>query len=159
MNYQIADAKTRYFTDKQHYLNFLDAWKKAAQRSASKGDDRGCLTGAHMMMHALLRGKDVRSAFKPITRKSKLENGAIINHGMYWACCDLVWQKHSPDKFLASFNGMIDKEVLLKLIEDMPNIPAIYSNYGRGCLIAEAMMDNRKQPKELWKIIEEIDNE
>ncbi|KKL55640.1 hypothetical protein LCGC14_2253410, partial [marine sediment metagenome] len=48
MNYQIADAKTRYFNDKQHYLNFLDAWKKAAQRSASKGENWGCLTGAHM---------------------------------------------------------------------------------------------------------------
>jgi hypothetical protein len=150
MKYQIADAKTRYFKNKQHYLNFLDAWKKEAS------SDNCRLTGAHMLFYALLRGKDARSAFKPITRKSKLENGAIINHGMYWAYQDLAWQNRSPDKFLEPFDGTIDTETFLKFIDEMPKIPAIYSNYGKGRLAAEAMMDNRRQPEELWAIIDEV---
>ena len=162
MKYQIADAKTRYFNDKQHYLNFLQAWKKAAQRSTSKGNDRRCLTGAHMVMYAFLRGKDVRTAFTPIIKKSRLSNGAYVNHGMYWAYQDLIglareWnQEERVKKFLAPLNDTVDKEVLLKLIEEMPEIFAIHSNYGKGIQAAEALMDNHKQPKELWAIIEEV---
>lgn len=165
MKYQIADAKTRYFNDKQHYLNFLTAWKKAAQRSGSKGDDRCCLTGAHMVLYAFLRGRDVRTAFTPITKASRLENGAYINHGMYWAYHDLIglargWNpEERVEKFLAPLNDTVDKEVLFKIIEEMPQIPAIISNWGKGQLIADAIKGNRQPAKELWKIIEEIQNE
>ncbi len=164
MNYQIADAKTRYFNDKQHYLNFLQAWKKAAQRSASKGDDRGCLTGAHVVFYALLRGRDVRTAFTPITKKIKLSNGAYINHGMYWAAQELRgvaningWNHEERiKKFLAPFNETVTEEMLTQLYEDMPDIPALYSNYGKGIKIAEALIDaDNKDVKNLWKIIEE----
>lgn len=165
MNYQIADAKTRYFNDKEHYLNFLQAWKKAAQRSASKGDDRGCLTGAHMVMYALLRGRDIRTAFTPITKRSKLENGFYINHGMYWAA-DSLTSTINPDgwnhqdriaKFLAPFGDVLDKEVLHKLYDDMPSVEPLYSNYGKGVKIAEALMgiDKGWHNKELWRIIEQ----
>ncbi len=162
MKYQIADAKTRYFNDKEHYLNFLQAWKKAAQRSTSKGDDWRCLTGAHMVMYTLLRGRDVRTAFTPITKKSRLENGAYVNHGMYWAYQDLIglardWnQEERVKKFLAPLNDTIDKEVLFKLIEEMPQIQEICSNYGKGIQVAEAIKGVRLSAKELWKIIEEL---
>ena len=162
MKYQIADAKTRYFNDKQHYLNFLTAWKKAAQRSSSKGEDWSCLTGAHMVLYAFLRGRDVRTAFTPITKKSKLENGAYINHGMYWAYHDLigldrVWKKEERvEKFLAPLNDTVDKEVLFKVIAEMPQIQAILSNWGKGKQIAEMLMGNHGVPKELWKMIDEF---
>ncbi|KKL78968.1 hypothetical protein LCGC14_2019510 [marine sediment metagenome] len=152
MNYQIADAKTRYFNDKQHYLNFLQAWKKAAQRSASKGEDWGCLTGAHMVMYALLRGKDIRSAFTPTMKESKLRNGAYINHGMYWAYESLsglarAWnQEERVTKFLAPFKEVIDKEVLFKLIDEMPQVSALYSNYGKGITIAEKIINWKELP-------------
>jgi len=135
MNYQIADAKMRYFNDKQHYLNFLKAWKKAATKSVNKGEDWACLSGAHMLLYALLRGKDVRTAFTPVTKRTKLTNGTYINHGMYWAYTTLISLKQSypegiRDKFLAPFNGTIDEEVLLKIIDEMPKITPLYSNYG-----------------------------
>ena len=167
MKYQIADAKTRYFNDKEHYLNFLQAWKKAAQRSSHKGEDWGYLadvrlTGAHMVMYALLRERDVRSAFTPITKKTKLSNGAYVNHGMYWAYQDLIglaraWnQEERVEKFLAPLNDTIDKEVLFKLIEEIPEISAIHSNYGKGIQAAEAIKGSRQSAKELWAVIEEV---
>ncbi len=162
MKYQIADAKTRYFNDKQHYLNFLQAWKKAAQRSGSKGKDWGCLTGAHMVMYALLRGRDVRSAFTPITKKTKLSNGAYVNHGMYWAYQDLIglareWkQEERVEKFLAPLNDTVDAEVLFKLMNEIPEISAIHSNYGKGIQAAEAIKGSRQTAKELWATIDEV---
>lgn len=152
MTYQITDAKMRYFNDKEHYLNFLKAWKKAATNSVGK--DEGCLNNAHMMMYALLRGRDARTAFKPITKISKLENGFYINHGLYWAYQHLVWQKRDPEPFLAPFEGTIEPEVLIKLIDEMPAVSPIYSNYGKGIAIAELLKDNRRQPAELWEIID-----
>ena len=169
MNYQIADAKTRYFNDKEHYLQFLQAWKKAAQRSAHKGEDWGYLadvrlTGAHMVMYALLRGRDIRTAFTPITKKSKLENGFYINHGMYWAADNLNsilnpegWNHEERiAKFLAPFGDVLDKEVLHKLYDDMPRVEPLYSNYGKGMKIAEVLMgiDKGWDNKELWRVIE-----
>ena len=162
MNYQITDAKTRYFNDKEHYLNFLKAWKRAANKSVSKGEEWGCLTGAHMVMYALLRGRDVRTAFTPITKQSKLENGFYINHGMYWAAQDLAglarsWnQEERVKKFLAPFAGTIEPEVLFKLIDEMPQIPALYSNYGKGKKVALTLIETEERDnKVLWSLIEE----
>jgi len=59
MNYQIADAKTRYFENKEHYLNFRKAW------SESVNNDDIYLSGAHMLLYSLLRERDVREAFTP----------------------------------------------------------------------------------------------
>ena len=118
MKYQIADAKTSFFDDKEHYLNFLQAWKKAAQRSQTKGDDWGCLTGSHMFFYATVRGRNVYEAFTPIHRKTKLENGFYVNQGMYFAYDYLErltrsegnsWMEQRLEEFLAPFNGTIDK--------------------------------------------------
>ncbi len=170
MNYQIADAKTRYFNDKQHYLNFLNAWSKAVNSVNAKATknklygnkEPGWLTGAHMLLYALLRGKDVRTAFTPITKESRLRNGAYINHGMYWAYDSLsglarAWnQEERVATFLAPFNGAIDKEVLFKVIEEMPKIGEIYSNYGKGIKIVETLIaTDERDSTALWDIIEE----
>ncbi len=147
MKYQITDAKTRYFNDKQHYLNFLDAWKKAASADDCQ------LTASQMLFYALVRGKDVRTAFTPITKETKLRNGHLINHGMYEAYESL---RRANENFLAPFDGTIDEEVLLKLIDEMPTISPIYSNYGKGIAIAETLIEtDERDAKTLWNIIEE----
>ncbi|KKK72918.1 hypothetical protein LCGC14_2899090, partial [marine sediment metagenome] len=122
------------------------------------------LTGAHMVFYALLRGRDVRSAFTPITKKTKLSNGAYINHGMYWAAQELRgvaningWNHEERiKKFLAPFNETVTEEMLAQLYEDMPDISPIYSNYGKGIAIAETLIaTDERDSKALWKIIEE----
>ena len=174
MNYQIADAKTKFFDDKQHYLNFLNAWKKAAQRSQKKGEDWACLTGAHMFFYAAVRGRNVYEAFTPIHKETKLRNGFHINQGMYFACDDLKrigrwasqeseWAKSNVEKFLAPFDGTIDKERLVYIINSLPEVKPLYSNYGKGHLAAEALLAPEARRlidahllsnRAMWKVIE-----
>lgn len=180
MTYQIADAKTRYFENKQHYLNFLNAWKKEAS------SDNCRLTAAHMLFYALVRGKDVRTAFVPITRENKLRNGFYINQGLYFAYRDLCsikrlsqtakgeaaseWSKRVINDFLAPFDDVIDQEFLFKVTNEMPEIKPLYSNYGKGVRIVEALtsIDKRLElqtgplfahPMNIWNFIEEMINE
>lgn len=170
MNYQIADAHTSFFDDKQHYLNFRQAWKNAAQRSAKKGDDWGCLTGSHMFFYAAVRGRNVYDAFTPIHTKTKLENGFHINQGMYFAYEYLdrltkwqgsSWQEERLDEFLKPFNGTIDKERFVKIVESFPAVTPLFSNYGKGTLAVEALLSpatyrlsSTPTPRVLWNVVE-----
>ena len=169
MNYQIADAKTSFFDDKEHYLNFLQAWKKAAQQSQKKGENWACLTGAHMFFYAAVRGQNVYDAFTPISRKTKLNNGFRVNHGMYFAydwltslakrAQDDNWeygQKQVAD-FLEPFNGTIDKERFIKIVDQLPSVTPLYSDYGKGRLAAEALLANREG--NLWDIVDQAMNQ
>lgn len=140
MTIQIADAKTRYFNDKDHYIRFLKSWKRAANSVNCKATkDKfygnkvpGWLTSAHMFLYAILRGKDASSAFTLITRESKLNAGMRPDQGMYDAYNDLKrlggkWTSETRiAEFLAPFNGTIEKEVLLKIIEDLPEMSYRY---------------------------------
>ena len=119
-----------------YYLNFLKAWKKAAQRSAKKGDDWGCLTGTHMFLYKVLRGHNVYDAFTPITRETKLRNGFYVYHGMYWAYDNLTrigrfaqrpseWSDRYVNEFLAPFNGTIDKDRLIAIVEALPTLSPV----------------------------------
>jgi hypothetical protein len=164
MNYQIADAKTKFFDDKEHYLNFLQAWKKAAQRSQSKGEGWGCLTGAHMFFYAAVRGRNVYEAFTPIHRKTKLQNGFRVNQGMYFAYDWLSrlaryakddnykWGQEMVEEFLKPFNGTIDKERFVKIVEAFPEVEPLYSDYGKGSLAAAALLETTES--DLWSVIE-----
>lgn len=172
MNYQIADARTRFFNDKEHYLNFLAAWKRAANSVNAKATkDKfygnkvdGWLTGAHMLLYTLVRGRDIRPAFTLVTNETKLTNGFYINHGLYWAAQDLIriagyvkndreWSNNIVDEFLAPFNGTFEKERLVELVEAMPEIKAIYSDYGKGRAIAERIIEDGSIDP--WDLIEE----
>lgn len=139
MNYKIADAKTRYFNDQQHYQDFRKSWARAVNSVNCKATknkfygnkESGWLTNSHMLLYAILRGKDASSAFTPVTNETKLQNGTYVNRGMYEAYYGL-WRlslKHQADRipeFLTPFNGTIDPEVLLKVINDLPVIEPIY---------------------------------
>jgi len=156
MNYQITDAKTRYFKDKEHYLNFRQAW------SESVNDDNVYLDGAHMLLYALLRERDVREAFTPTSRPTKLRSGQLINNGLYRAYESLsrltgAWVNESDFEYLMKpFKGTLDKETLLQAVTDMPKISPIYGNYGKGIAIADSIIKAEEHDTEkLWNIIEE----
>ena len=156
MNYQIADAKTRYFTDKEHYLNFRKAW------SESFNNEDVYLSGAHMFLYSFLRGRDVREAFTPTSRPTKLLGGQFINSGMYWANAPLSRLIHpfvteeNFNYFLKPFKGTLDKETLIQAVNDMPKISPIQGNYGKGIAVAEAIIEtSERNPEKLWTIIEE----
>lgn len=135
MTYQIADASKRYFTDKQHYLNFRTAWSEAVNSDSAKPSKDetygtripGWLTSAHMLLYALLRGRDIRTAFTPLTAERKLQ-GSHPDRGMRDAYHSLkrLSNKYMPDtyveKFLAPFNETVDKETLLSVIEELSDL-------------------------------------
>lgn len=156
MNYQIADAKTRYFKDKKHYLNFRKAW------SESFNNDDIHLSGAHMLLYSLLRGRDAREAFTPTSRPTKLRSGQLINNGIYRSSEPLTrltgpWVTESDfEYFLKPFKGTLDKETLLRFVEDMPTISPIHANYGKGIKIAETIIETKeRETSKLWELIGE----
>lgn len=136
MTYQIADARTRYFKDKKHYIEFRKAWSKAVNSvdaKSVKDPDYGTrtpgnLTGAHMLFYALLRGQDLRNTFTNVTNSTRLANGAYVNQGLYFAAQSLkrLSNKYMPeeyvDRFLAPFDGTVEKDILFQVIEEMPEI-------------------------------------
>ena len=135
MTYQIADARTRYFKDKQHYMNFRQAWSEAVNSENSKPTkdpeygykSPGWLTAAHMLLYALLRGQDIRKTFTPLTNENKLKDtcanrGAINAYDSLARLKSTYVPESSVIKFLAPFNETVDKETLLKVIEEMPEI-------------------------------------
>ena len=139
MTYQIADAKTRYFNDKEHYINFRNVWSKAVNSVNAKSTknqfygnkEPGWLDSRHMLLYAILRGVDAETAFTPITKKVKLDNGSYVNNGIYNAYISLrrlsskYMVKTYVDKFLAPFAGTIDTDILVKVIEDLPEIKPV----------------------------------
>jgi len=156
MNYQIADAKTRYFENKEHYLNFRKAW------SESVNNDDIYLSGAHMLLYSLLRERDVREAFTPTSRPTKLRSGQLINNGLYRAYESLSrlngnWVTESDFEYLMlPFKDTLKKETLMQAVIDMPKISPIYGNYGKGIQIAETIIESEERSSEkLWNIIEE----
>lgn len=82
--YQIHNAQELFFPSKEEYLAFRAEWKAAARAKT--------LTAADMAAYALLRGKDLRQAFTPITNPTKLANGQPAEHGLDLACLRLRWQ-------------------------------------------------------------------
>ena len=138
MTIQIADARTRYFKDKEHYINFRKAWSKAVNSvdaKSTKDPDYGTrtpgnLTAAHMLFYALLRGQNLEQTFTPVTNSTRLANGTYVNQGLYFAAQSLkrLSNKYMPesyvDSFLAPFGETVDKETLFRVIEEMPEIKA-----------------------------------
>jgi len=107
---KIENAKTLFFTDKQHYLNFRKAWTNAVNsprakshlepwdewhktkpitRGTGKIRIQGWITGAHVILYNLLREKQSHDGFTPITNKHRLLNGAYLTHGLYFATYEL----------------------------------------------------------------------
>lgn len=72
--FQIENAKELFFADKEEYLALRATWKALAQAKT--------LSASDMAAYALLRGKDLRKAFSPITNPNKLANGQAAGQGL-----------------------------------------------------------------------------
>lgn len=70
-------------------------------------------TSTDLLYYAVLRGKDYRKAFTPITRKIELENGAVANGALRQAITNLSRGRIAP--FLPN-----DKELLERIINILP---------------------------------------
>lgn len=171
---------TSFFKTKEQYLAFRSAWAAAVNDNRSKSSIRevqfpgtrrysaytytikepGWITGAHMMLYNILRGKDLLTGFSPVTNKARLSNGAHINHGAFFA-----YQKLSAivraasmakddnrysvavEKFLEPFKGTVTVEMLQMIkFEERDIIKPISTNYKPGLQIAHGIIHGHIEP-------------
>jgi hypothetical protein len=130
----IKNTPKEVFTDKEHYLKFREIWKQAMN-----SEDKHKLTATHHLLYAMLRNKDWRKCFTPVTRQSKLDNGRTVNDTLYSTFISLSQYLHIAqmlaDKkntadynkrifatFLEPFKDTITLEMLAKLKTFIPTI-------------------------------------
>ena len=140
--FQIEDAKTRFFTDKENYLQFRQAWKdfhNSGQHIARgewttphgnvKEYKTPLLNSSSYMLYGLLRGYDITRGYSE-----------HCEHG--WAACDDAageiirtardlkavnaeseysrrWARKSVNKLLLPFGGTVTNQMLYDLAAEM----------------------------------------
>ena len=142
-----TNTRETFFKHKEHYLAFRAAWAKAVNSEKAKSrtvpcdewnEDtcdftkgtgrarvKGWVTGAHVMLYNILRGKAHDVGFTPITNTNKLQNGSHINEGLYQARNMLSRQIRHANRALKSDNPltkvkqMFGKKTLW--VDDTPN--------------------------------------
>lgn len=120
----IANAKTKYFENKEHYLAFRQAWKDYHKDGHHKTEE-GRLGCTHYLIHALLRERDIDKIFSPIT-EHKLGGGHPYR-AFYAAKRTLRWFHLTPDKergawLLKPFGDTITNEMLSELGADFDDM-------------------------------------
>lgn len=117
MNY-IADAKTKYFENKEHYLAMRKAWAEAVNNPDIH------LTGAHFMFYNAIRGKDICCGFSDRTNWKKIYHQGWINPGADEASWRLrSWARGDMGSIWMVFGEILDTDVARQVIADMPSIP------------------------------------
>lgn len=109
-NFNIENAKTRFFESKEHYLNFRQAWKdfhnnrnhmKAFVWTDQHGKKHDCevplLTSSNYMLYNLLREYDITYGFTPLTTGK--------DHLKWMACHDAALGIFRTAKRLEDVNG------------------------------------------------------
>lgn len=146
---------TTYFETKDQYITFRTAWAKAAQAKQ--------LTAAHMVMFNILCGRPHDRGFTPITKTTKLLNGAYLNHGLYFAVDDLKrivgyaksvvgskeaklssWNQDRLEDFLKPFDGVITVELLASV--EVPEVKPLESNWAKGLKVAQKIIASERKP-------------
>lgn len=134
--FKLPNARTQFFTDKEHYLKFRDAWASAVNHPDAKSTlktyswgvvrDKGSVQGAENLVYALLRGKDIFKAFTPITNYNKLTKSMDRPYkGLYDARSVLNGTIWGVSLNLEAFNGTVTEEMINELKETLPRFEDI----------------------------------
>lgn len=194
-----------YFETKEHYLAFRASWaravnddrrfptlvpcdewiKEAGHRgymgfgAVSEGTGRervpGWVTDAHHALYNTLRNRPTETGFSPVTKTIRLQNGAYINHGLWWAVTVLIdhittakqyntllkkieeFKETRPSftrynekriKRLEQFLEPFDGTVTIEMLASMlvPPVQPIESNFGKGMKLAKAIIEANRKP-------------
>lgn len=110
---------SRYFRDADHYHAFRAAWKASCRENREKGH----LKTEHYALYALLRGRDLKKSFSPITNSRKLENGAApygsLNRTLDRISYLMPGHTHMNarrDALLSPFGGTVTEDMLKEII-------------------------------------------
>lgn len=116
MNY-IADAKTKYFDSKEHYLAFRKAWAKAVNNKDIH------LNAEHFMFYNAIRGLDITRGFTERKSLKKIYHQGWVNLGQDNAHFRLKQAaRYTAPSFVEIFDGTLSVETFRKVVTDMPSI-------------------------------------
>jgi len=169
---------TKYFETKEQYFAFREAWARAVNHKKTKPwvetrTDTNArrdgsiyeyeyaiyhdswITGAHMMLYNIIRGKDPQHGFKPLQRHSKIHGMGTINRGAHQAWERLTLLKRnindggywgaSAKTFVAPFGDTFTIEDFEKI--EIPDVPYYSIFYGIGLKIAQMIFDGEFKPQ------------
>lgn len=185
------------FNTKEQYFSFRDAWKSAVNNDKAKshlidvdewltstdsisygtGKHRvsGWIEASHSMLFNILCGRPIDRGFMPITNKTKLENGAYINHGLYYGYCALnkiletakkirvegapvsEYRAQELTEFLAPFNNSVTIDMLAAI--KISKIEPLYTDYGKSGKVAHLIISGEFKPanfQQLYDAIKEV---
>jgi hypothetical protein len=122
-------TKTHLFNTKEEYLAFRAAWAKLAKEKK--------ISSTMILFYNIIRGKQNRRGFSPITKPSKLENGARADQAYRTAFNSLlslataykyefkgwppvfdkkIWQGQYITDFINQFEGTLSEDVTTLVI-------------------------------------------
>ena len=167
-----------YFKTKQQYLQFRKAFATAA--------NAGTLRAEHFIFLNIVRGLPYTRGFTPVTRTTKLSNGANIWQGLDVAMRRLRRVAHSANdikqipknatsqggsdfrRFIEplmegsdEFLNIILMNILCELEETLSEHKEYYTSFGVGVKVARKMIAEDLKPKnyqEFMQIVDEIAN-
>jgi hypothetical protein len=128
MNY-IADAKTKYFEDKDHYLAMRAAWARAVNNKDIQ------LRAEHFMFYNAVRGKEITAGFSETRNLKKLYHQMWANLGTYNAYnalkASLRWREHIIDQLVEIFDGTLTRETIVDVISVLPKVEQKFIYHGK----------------------------
>ena len=117
---QIKEAKRTFFKSKEHYLDFLAAWKKAANQ-----EDKALRPSPyHYIIYALLRGYHEDHGFTPITSENKLKNGRRSDQAEHSARLQIIWAARTHIKYSTMTPSKVEN-FLTSMLGKKPEPPKI----------------------------------
>jgi len=111
-NNESSCSKGDWFTSKEHYLEFIAAFKKSAN------DPEIHLNATHFLIYAILRNKDWREGWTVPKKPNKLEH----YKGKMSTAFGIIKLPHMEQWLLSPFEGTITTEMLMTLRENLQDI-------------------------------------
>ena len=97
-----------WFTSKEHYLEFIAAWKNWANRG-------GHLNSTHFILYALLRNRQWTDGWTTPTKPGKIDQ----QHWKVIYAFQGIKSTHNERELLAPFDGTITTEMLMAIRENL----------------------------------------
>ncbi len=117
MNTLSRAITARFFPNVESYEALRRQWSAVVQSERSERKHE--LTAAHHLLYLVLRGKDWRKAFTPLTNRRKLDNGAFVAWGLFRALGTLQFGR-DVESLLAPFGGLVTPEMLAQVRAVLP---------------------------------------
>jgi hypothetical protein len=124
--FKIENAKSKFFTSKEHYLAFRQAWKDYYNAT-----DGGGLTKEHHFILKALSGGDIGAQFTPIGAAKIPSKGPHAYYALTTALWTIDWivksdikydRESYKQKFGQPFGDTITLDMLAAMVKEIPAI-------------------------------------